>query len=378
MSNQKISLEKILAQTSNNEQLKDLNEEQLKEKAAEIIKNLKEKANQIELKEIDQEEFNNNKTKYVDFLLYNPIYGFDGKTIDVEDYINRFDIFKYSIDQGIDTSLMYEIPEQLAYINKLGKIFNHDFITVADVDVKFTRLDLMCCDFIKQYKEENNFNDVYKIVYTIFEKFVFKLLVSSCTMFESAFKSKNIWVNDQFKLATKEDVIMLHCLQDKFFKSFTIFCEELSRTKEAFVFNSIEHLPSISMSHKDLELEMILASSIKGMTPMFIYDYFSAMKSLYIGCSLINIYLNKVENKTINKSVEELINDIAVIAAVSSLIYQNTSLKQHGSTRQLPQYKDEIDEKTQMYYLNHTIYGPQFILMKIFEKAIPVLGCIGK
>ena len=171
---------------------------------------------------------------------------------------------------------------------------------------------------------------------------------------------------------------MLHCLQDKFFKSFAIFCEELSRTKEAFVFNTIEHLPSISTTHKDLELEMILASSIKGMTPMFIYDYFSAMKSLYIGCSLINIYLNKVENKTINKSVEEQINDIAVIAAVSTLIYQNTSLKQHGSTRQLPQYKDEIDEKTQMYYLNHTIYGPQFILMKIFEKALPVLGCIGK
>ena len=62
--------------------------------------------------------------------------------------------------------------------------------------------------------------------------------------------------------------------------------------------------------------------------------------------------------------------DLILIAKICSIIYQNTRLNQNTTGRQLPAYNEKISEITQMYYLNHTIVGPQFLLLKLMEKSI--------
>ena len=88
--------------------------------------------------------------------------------------------------------------------------------------------------------------------------------------------------------------------------------------------------------------------------------------------ALYSIYISKVEQKQIVYSVE----DVHTIAVVCSIMYQNKRLFQHGIGRQLPTLRDkqgnivELDEQTQLYYLNHTMLGPQYLLLKNFEEAV--------
>ena len=116
------------------------------------------------------------------------------------------------------------------------------------------------------------------------------------------------------------------------------------------------------------------------MTPCFIYDYFNAIKSVYIFCGLYNTVLDNLSKQKNNfELTDELANKqnisnmISLMAKVCSLMYQNTRLYQNSTARSLPYSKDEISEYAQMYYLNHTLTGPQYYLLKIFENLVPAL-----
>lgn len=350
-------------------QSENLDYDKLKSDAEKIIADVKRKAEQIVVDPIDQSKYFDHK--YKRFLLNNKFGGFTNDGIDTEKFINSFGIYEYHLNQGVDEKLGHDVPTQLYYINQLGKIFDWNFVMFADGSLKFTNVDLMCCDFIKKYQETNTIPN-YKIAYDLLEYMLFKLIVATCTSKENAFKSEHIWINNGFKLATKNDVVMLTCLPDKLMKSFTIFIDELSKTSDCYIFNDISKLVRLNREHNEMELEPVLASAIRGMTPMFIYDYFNVVKSLYIFMALYSIYISKVEQKQIRYSVE----DIHTIAVVCSIMYQNKRLFQHGIGRQLPTLRDrenniiELDEQTQLYYLNHTMLGPQYLLLKNFEEAV--------
>ena len=74
-------------------------------------------------------------------------------------------------------------------------------------------------------------------------------------------------------------------------------------------------------------------------------------------------------NKIAKKEIKYQQEDVSLIAKICSIIYQNTRLNQNTTGRQLPAYNDKISETTQMYYLNHTIVGPQFLLLKLLERS---------
>lgn len=339
--------------------------EEAKAKAKKIVEEIKQKAETINIPPLDLEQYND--PKYKRFLTQNKFGGISMNGIDQEEFINSFGIFNYKLNQGVDESLVHDIATQMYYVNKLGKIFDWDFVIFADGSLKFTNIDLVCCDFLKQHPLDFTYSFTYKLL----EKMLFKLIVSTCLSTESAFKSEYIWINDAFKNATKTDVIMLTSLPDKLLKSFTIFIEELGKTSDCYIFNDLNKLVQLNREHQDMELEPVLASAIKGMTPMFIYDYFNCVKSIYIFLAMYNYYIYLVESKKIRYSVE----DVHTIAVCCSIMYQNTRLVQHGLGRQLPNLSKngeriELDSHTQLYYLNHTIMGPQFLLLKCFEEAV--------
>lgn len=333
------------------------------EKAKETIKTIEEKAKLIEENSnftFDEDEYVNNKELYKEFIFNNKLHSIDNYGININNYINHYDLYKYQWANGPNSNLIIEIPQQLVYVHKLNKLFDFQFIQQTDVSIKFNDLDRMVCAFIKQ-----NPCDTYKLTYDVLKCMMKKILVVSLSNVEMAFRSDKIWLSPSFKKFALNDIIIMQSLSGKLKNSFKIFTDELFKTKDCRIFNNTKILDKLVHTIDDYELEEVLANSIKCMTPCFILDYFNAIKSLYIYCGLLNIYMNKVSKKELILSKV----DLELIGKISSIIYQNTRLYQNTTGRQLPMFENKISEETQMYYLNHTIVGPQFLLLKMLEKS---------
>ena len=61
--------------------------------------------------------------------------------------------------------------------------------------------------------------------------------------------------------------------------------------------------------------------------------------------------------------------DILLLGRVALFVYQNSRYLQNSLPRNLPLSNEELSEQLQMYYLNHTMLGPQNILLRMMEKA---------
>ena len=342
-----------------------------KETVASIEKNAKQIEKTIDFS-IDRHEYELNKSKYKHFIFDSEIHGITNEGIMTNKYINEYDIYKYDWSNGPNSALMIEIPTQLALVHRLNKLFNYRFLQESEVSIKFNNLDKMVCSFIKL-----NPLPTYKLPYDILKSMLKKILVVSLTNVEQAFRSDKIWISPSFKKFVLEDIIIMESLSDKLKNSFKIFHTELLKTKNAKIFNNTKVLDYLVHTIPDFELEEIVASSIKCMTPCFILDYFNAIKSFYLFVSLLNIYMHRISKKESQSNTNHEVGsikyqqeDLILIAKVCSIIYQNTRLNQNTTGRQLPAYNEKISEITQMYYLNHTIVGPQFLLLKLMEKSI--------
>lgn len=341
-----------------------VDQRKVKQIAKETVASIEKNARQIEKNldfTIDRHEYETNKSKYKHFIFDNDIHGITNEGIMTNKFISEYDIYGYNWSNGPNSALMIEIPTQLVLVHKLNRLFGFKFLQESEVSIKFNNLDKMVCSFIKQ-----NQIPTYKLPYDILKSMLKKTLVASLTNVEQAFRSDKIWISPSFKKFVLEDIIIMESLSDKLKTSFKIFHTELLKTKNAKVFNNTKILDYLVHTIPDFELEEILASSIKCMTPCFILDYFNAIKSFYLFASLLNIYMNKISKKEIKYQQE----DVLLIAKICSIIYQNTRLNQNTTGRQLPAYNDKISETTQMYYLNHTIVGPQFLLLKLMEKSV--------
>jgi hypothetical protein len=206
-----------------------------------------------------------------------------------------------------------------------------------------------------------------------------KLLLLSFSVHENAFRSSNIWIKPEFKSLIKSEIIMMQALPGFFKQSFNVFVTELLKLQDAQIFNRIDKLDYAIHIQKPGILEQTIARSIKTMTPMFIYDYFESIKSIYLYCGLLDAYIEKLEqNIDLKKNHQQVSQDLTTIISVCIILYQNTRLYQNSTARTLPYFdKDTLSEKTQMYYLNHTLVGPQYHLLKFLEIALPINELLG-
>lgn len=325
------------------------------------IKGIEDAAKKIESSKdfsIDIDTLRENRETFMNFLTKTKF-----TTIKLNDFINNYNILKYDYLDSPDSFI--DIPEQLVIIEKLNKIFNFQFIQESDISIKFTDIDRCVCAFLLQQKDILDFNNPHALL----NEFMKKIFLASFTDTELAFKSELNWIKPEFKNLIKTDVIMLQSLPSKLKKSFNIFIEELTKTKDARIFKDITKLDYIVQTASCGIIEETLARSIKCMSPMFIFDYYQAIKSMYLFTGLLNVYMNKVYKKELEVKPE----DIDVMIKVCNIIYQNTRLYQNSTARSLPYSKTPMSEQLQAYYLNHTVKGPQYMMLKMFERAVPAI-----
>lgn len=277
--------------------------------------------------------------------------------------------------------LLKKIDERLVFITKLGKIFSHDFITKIDSKYKFNDLGLNICKFIGKTK----FNKTTtKISYTILKSILGKLLISMHSNVDKAFKCDNVTVDYLFYNALKPLIREMKWIEKdniKLSNSWYLFLNSflnINDNKQIYKFNNSEELfdKMKECYNNDFELELLLGNSLKCFVPSIALNYLYAIRDAYLISYLLSIYVNNklfmIKNK--RKSDEEIINDLYIISNVISIEYESMYLSIALIARSFPLLKDgELSEKTNMYYSQHGICGPQFLIIKQLEKTFPLL-----
>ena len=258
-----------------------------------------------------------------------------------------------------------DAAKQLVYIRRLSKQLNYGLLTQMEAQLKFQNIHTKLCEYFKL----NEIPD-YKIVYIILQETMKKLIISAFTNTEMAFRSNNNWVNDSFKKLILSDVILLQTMPKKLAQSWKVFIKELCKTNNVQIFNDVTNLPSVLDIKEDFVIEETLARTIKCMTPCFIYNYYSAIKSLYLICATLAGYMKQEGVDLKFKNKEQIREDLVNIVKVCNYCYENTRLYEHSVARHMPYYSEEISNELQSYYLNHTLAGPQYYVIKNLERLI--------
>ena len=355
----------------------DLNNQELLTKLKKTIEKLESDAKaieaQINLTEIKtlQESEIKEARKY---LFETKITSVESSGISTDKYVSEITNIKYSTKSQPNESLIDDAAHQLVYISRLSKQLGIQLLQQTNVQLKFDNIDFGICMYLKQHKHEL---PDYKLSYIILQEFFKKLIVVNLSNVEGAFRSKTCWIKPEFKKMIIKDVVMLQSLPNKLTKSWKIFINELCKTDEPHIFNDVSKLDYVVHLNDDYAIETILAQTIKCMTPCFIFNYYNVIKSVYLMCGLINDWLdkqNKIKSSGKEFDILKMYSELINISKVCVYLYQNTRLFESGTSRNLPYTLEPMSEELQMYYLNHTVVGPQHILLKGLEKYI--LGII--
>lgn len=355
---------------------KSIDPKVLDDKVKATIKKLEDDANHL-AKSIDFTVNPLTETDRVDYktlLYYTKLYPetINQFGVSTDKYITKLTNKHYSTKEQIKESLLDNGAKQLVYISRLSKQLQHSLLTHTDTSLKFENIHFMICDYFKN--KVNPINN-YRCVYQILRESCKKLLISSFSDVELAFRSNGCWINESFKHMILKDVIMLQTLPTKLSKSWKVFITELCQTNSPTIYNDISKLDYLIHVDENFVIEETLARSIKCMTPCFIYNYYAVVRSLYLLCGLLDDWLDIVKPKVSESKItgDELSQQLVNIGKVVCYIYENTRLQEHSTCRNLPYSKDKMSEELVMYYLNHTIKGPQYMILREVCDKIKVL-----
>lgn len=272
-------------------------------------------------------------------------------------YINSYEIISYNNrDSPKDGAV--DPAEQLVLLGKLNKLFKFEFIQQSDSNLKFGDVDRSICAFLKERTTQ-----AHSITTKIVSELLKKVLICSMGQMESAFRSESVWITPEFKRVILPEIIMMQALPEHLKRSFNIFVEELTELKDPRILKDASKLDYLIHTATSGIIEQTLARAIKCMTPMFIYDYFEAVKSIYLFAGMLEVLLTEKTRETLQRV------DILLLGRTALFIYQNSRYLQNSLPRNLPLSEEELSEQLQMYYLNHTMLGPQNILLRMFEKS---------
>ena len=339
------------------------------DKVHEVIKELEKNAEQIEKSmdfNIDETKIDVNECRK--FLFSTAITGINGNGISTDDYVAETCNMKYSTKNQPNESSINDPAKQLVFINRLSKRLKYNFLKSTTMQLKFNCLEETICMYIKQQQ----FKD-YKYAYIMLKELLKKLIIVSLSDVEGAFRSEHVWIKNEFVKMIRKDIIMLQSLPPKLKKSWNIFIKELCKINDANVFNDLSKIDYVIHVNDDFVIESILAQTIKCMTPCFILNYYEIVKCFYLATAMIDGWFGRVEeSKKQGQKVpnQEWYQELRDIILTVGFIYENTRLNENSTARSLPFSVDKPSEELQMYYLNHTVVGPQFMILKALQKYI--------
>lgn len=343
--------------------------------------NIKLQAEELEKKDdfvLDDEYVERNENFFKRFLNYTTTWDYD---MNICNIMHEWTNFKYSPYGELRTNYIKSPAERLLCINKLGKIFDYNFITfVNKTNYRFDTLSFEICKYIGELEDEMKTPTVFE--HKFIKNMLSKLLICMLSNVDRAFSNKKVQLNINFKKAVQSYLNEFSYIikgNDRISNSWKVFESNLllsSFNSQIFVYNGYndlrEKIIECLRDEKDFMMEQLIANTLKTYIPTIAYSYFHVIKNIYIIARLLSIYVNKKLFKDKNK--KEIENDLYIIVSSLTLDYE-VNYFANINTRTTPSYKyNELSKQTEMYYINHLIAGPQYFILKQLELSLPTLS----
>lgn len=361
----------------------DLEMKQAKER---FESDLKEQVDELEstgnYNVIDTEDFmktSDNYNTYVQYLIGNLyVPSACGSRLTASDYINGITQFKYNPYDSPNVSMQHTIPENVVLMHRLNKLLHHEFVELNNTNLHFDDMDTRVC----KYLMDNRNVPTTKLEYTLIKSFLGKLMISLSTTTEMACKNRDTpLIDTAYKQAIARDLAMMKTFQidgklqlswDKFVEAFLgIGVDNYIYRHDSY--DKLNERLKIAYN-SDFLTELLVANTLKCYIPSISINYFYAIKSMYITARLISIYINKLSTES--PKIEDVMNGIKTIVSVGCSLYEIKSYVFKQMTRTLPSYTDKLEDKTEMYIVNHLFTGGQYYLLKMIERAAPVIASL--
>ncbi len=326
-------------------------------------------------KRIDYEYYANNKEFftqfYNDYTVNNTI-----TAMDIKKYINSLTNFKYDPFEGIRANLLFSVQDRLLYVHELGKIFDNDFLGEIDIQFKLHDLDMKVSKFIG--KHEVPFND---FEHKLIKNMMGKLLLSMYSNVERSFVQETHCLSSDYVKNLKHiDKVMRNmCRSDKYvMKSWSTFMNKLLDTKTMFKFSDYAALSEkLKMCYDNrFPIEILMADCVKSLIPSIGFNYVNAIKDIYLIGRLVGIYVNKFMQRRIDGKEDAdriRLTDLIVICRAMMVEYESNYFATAMIPRSMPKAEENTSEEFKLYYISHTLTGPQYFLLKQLEYTIPSL-----
>lgn len=284
---------------------------------------------------------------------------------DIVSFIKALTNFKYEPFQNISLDNRLNAPERIVYIYKLSDIFNYPFIDSVNINWKFDKLEDSILSFISEHEDST------VIEYKLLKSLLGKLIILMCSNVEQAFADKKSNINpDTEKYLSNwiDKMSEFGKMKNNVSKSWNIFINTLMNSSEIYVHESDAKLHELLACgyNSHFLLESLAANVLKTFQTTILVDYFHAIKSVYIWVRLVSILIQKYKLTP----PDQLMNNIYLISTIVIAMYEDNYLISSILPKSLPS-NDSLTEETILYYLNHTIKGPQYFILKQLQYSGP-------
>ena len=300
--------------------------------------------------------------------------------MNIEKILRYWTPYKYSPYNDLKTNYIRRVGERVVLISLLNDVFGKNFFTyMSNKSYRFDSLNFELLKFIGT--TPNNDKIPTKFEHVFIKTMLSKLIVCMLSDVERCFTKDEPQLNNYFKLAIKNSLNEFAYLlktDNVISLSWTVFEKSLFMSnfnRNIYKFTTAEDLKKTlteAFKSEDFLMEQLAANILKTFIPTVAYSYFSVIKNIYIIGRLLSIYVNK--RLFANKSKREIETDLYVIAAVLTTEYE-TNYVANVNIRTAPMVNGkQLTKQTEMYYVNHIIAGPQYLVLKMLENALPTLA----
>lgn len=295
----------------------------------------------------------------------------------LNEYISSITIFNYNCFDSPNVAMQHPIPEKVIFTEKLNSLFDFQFANSKQGDFHFADLDAQLLKFINIHSDKGTLTFEYRMIRSALGKFILALN----TDVELALRDNTRpTINSAFKQVIIRDIQQMKFIQNpngKTFTSWKAFLDTLLNVgsdKLIYVHDNYRNLNSkLELAYgTDFLIENLLGNTLKCYLPSIALNYFYAIKSVYIISRLVSIYIQLRLFK--DKTPEQIMNDLFVIAVCGTIIYENKSFIFKQATRTLPGYDKPLSNETKLYILNHLLTGGQYYILKMIEESLPVIA----
>ena len=375
---------------------KPITKKDIEKRKQQIITDITEQVRKLEKKETENIDFDDYTTKSKHYILYlNSLFervkniGNIDKPMSEEKFVRSITSYHdYTPFGTTTTTLMHTIPQRIISLKYLNDVFNYTFIDTSKYNRNYHLNDLEGV-FMKFFESRNKFLSL-AIEYKIIVNFLQRLMILLCTYeeipFTNALDSKP---TPQFKIVIDKAFEMIRIInpESRIYRSWDRFVSALFDTTskmKVFKFKSYAELEKVfddAYNHDgSYIIEQTLGNTLKTCVWSVSLSYLYAIRSVYVFCRLFSIYYQEGRHKGHDKN--KIIKDIYHMALISVSLYEAQWSSMATIAKTFPTLKDidesgtnvELNDHTKEYLSNHSINSGVYYVLKMFEKAIPIIS----